>query len=136
MINKRILSFCLASGMLATSLSAAADVAVQDILLRKKGQDLNVRVVVGNPSGGPQKGPIAVTLFVRPDPGASWQRIKVWNDISSIKSGHKVSRDLFSANSAALRNVAYSNAWQARATITGPGGRSHEKTVTNSGDTR
>lgn len=126
----------IAGMLLASTMGAAADVNVNDILLRKKGNDINVRVIVGNPATKEQKGPVVVTLFVRPNSAAKWEKIKTWNDIAKIKAGDKVSRDIFSENSAPLCNVASSVEWQAKATVTAPGAKSKEKTVTNTGDVK
>lgn len=123
----------MATALVATTLAASAAVDVQDVLLRKKGPDINVRVIVDNPSASTQKGPVLVTLFVRPDSNASWSKIKVWS-ISKIKPGEKISRDIFSENSAILRNAANNYTWQARATVSAPGAKGDEMSVTNSGD--
>ena len=113
---------------------ATADIAVNELLLRKKGEDINVRVVVGNPAMSTQRGPVKVVLYVRPDSTGPWQKIKVWNDIREIKSGDKVARDLFAENSAVLRNAASNYSWEARTTVEAPGVKMVSREVVNKGD--
>lgn len=122
------------TSFIITSQLAFADVKIQDILLRKQGDDINVRVVTTNPARLSQKGPVRVNLFVRADPDSPWRLVKNWS-IVKIKPGEKVSRDVFAENSVALRNAAENYNWQAKATVTAPGARNGEKTVTNVGDT-
>ena len=123
----------LAFGLLL-AVPAVADVAINELLLRKKGADINVRVVVGNPGAHSQRGPVKVTLEVRPDSGSAWQKIKVWTDIKQIKPGDKVARDLFAENSARLRNAASNYQWEARATVEAPGAKSATQSVMNHGE--
>jgi len=125
--------YCLAT-LILSSWAAHADVVVNDILLRQQGENMNVRVVVGNPAARTQKGPVQVKLFVRTDAYSAWKQVMVWNNIAQVKSGDKVARDLFGANSAVLRNTAQNPRWQARATVTAPGAKSAEKIVTSTGD--
>ena len=132
-ISKKFPIF-LAASMLLTSLAASADVVVREVLLRKKGTDINVRVVVDNPAATTQRGPVVLTLYVRENSTSEWKKVKQWNAISKIKPGDKIARDIFSQNSLLLRNVATNYTWQARATATAPGAKSSELVVTNTGD--
>lgn len=136
MFYLRCSGLLLASALLLNSLAASADVVVREVLLRKKGADINVRVTVGNPAAAVQKGPVTVTLEVRENSGEPWKKIKTWQDIRQIKPGDKVSRDIFSQNSGELRNVASHIGWQARATVAAPGAKSAERIATNTGDTK
>lgn len=122
------------AALILSSWAAHADVAVNELLLRQQGENMNVRVVVGNPAARTQKGPVKVTLYVRPDASSAWKQVMVWNNIAQVKSGDKVARDLFGANSAVLRNTAQNPGWQARATVTAPGAKSAERIVTNTGN--
>ena len=108
---------------------AVADVSVKEILQHKRGVEINVRVTVDNPARTPQRGPVKISLWVRPDSNAKWQQIKVWNDIREIHSGQKISRDIFAQNSRTLRIVARNPNWEAKATVTAPGVHSDTKTV-------
>ena len=86
---------------------ASAELSIQDLKLRKGGSQINVRVVVGHPGAAVQKGPVALTLWVHPNPSAEWAQIKGWNDIAQIKPGDKVARDLFVQNSPELCAAAH-----------------------------
>ncbi len=46
-----------------------------------------------------QKGPITIVLYARKDSYATWKKIKVWTDVTEVKAGDKVARDIFGANS-------------------------------------
>lgn len=116
---RRILAGALLGTML--SLPAMAEIGVKEILVRKKGPDVNVRVTVDNPGGPARKGPIKVTLFIRPDSGAQWEQIKVWTNIAKVGAGEKVSRDFFEENNAKLRKVAENPAFEVKAVLQAAG---------------
>ena len=103
------------------AMPAAAEVTINELLLRKQGEDINIRIVLGNPANETQRGPIKVVLYVRPDSMADLQEIKVWDDIAEIKPGDRVARDLFGENSAVLRNTAAIPGWEARAWVEAAG---------------
>lgn len=98
-----------------------ADVAVEDILARRQGADINVRVTVNNPAKATQKGPVKVILAVRQTSADQWQVIKTWTDISKMAGGYRVSRDFFQANHPVLRQLAEQGAFEIRATAQAPG---------------
>jgi hypothetical protein len=121
-----------------TTLGAAADVKIQEILPRRQGADINIRVTVVNPAATTQKGPVTLSLFVRQNGGEAWQRIKTWTNIAKMPAGNRVSRDFFEENNATLRALAEQGAFEIRATASAPGApRSAELTSswkdTNSG---
>ena len=108
------------TAMLLTAMlsgSAAADLEVKEVLVRKKGPDVNVRVTIDNPGGPTRKAPIKVTLFIRPDSGAKWERIKVWTNIAKVAANEKVSRDFFEENNAKLRRIAENPAFEVKAVL-------------------
>jgi hypothetical protein len=123
-MKKLLILGALALGMVGT---AAADVKISELLLRKKGEDLNVRVVVTNPGARTQRGPVKVTLWVRPDGSSQWSRVKVWTNIDKIQVGHRVARDFFDENNATLRQVASQPSWEAKVQVSAPGAASDEK---------
>ena len=111
-MKKTILAFVL----LASASSAWAEVQIRELLVRKKGADVNVRVNIENP-GGPAVRKPTITLYVRPNSSAAWQQVKVWNNIAKIGVNEKVSRDFFEENNAELRAIAENPAWEARAVL-------------------
>ena len=115
-----VLGFCLAA-------PATAGVSVHELLLRKGGNDVNVRVGVSNPDSVTQAGPVTVTLWARPNHHSKWVMIKVWNDIPSIPAGNKISRDVFAQNSPELLAVSRDRHWEAKATAEAPGTPSSTK---------
>ncbi len=105
----------------AVCASAYADVSVEDVLARRQGADINVRVTVKNPARATQKGPVKVTLSVRQTSSDKWQTIKTWTDISKLAAGNRVSRDFFQANHPVLRQLAEQGAFEIRAVAEAPG---------------
>lgn len=100
---------------------AWADVAVEDVLARRQGSSVNLRVTVNNPGGRTQKGPVKVVLFVRQTDSDPWQTVKTWTNIQKLGAGERVSRDYFDENNATLKALAESGAFEVRATAQGPG---------------
>ncbi len=94
---------------------ASAELAIDEMVIHKSGQAMNVRVVLGNPASQVQKGPITIVLYARKDSYSTWQKIKVWTDVTEVKSGDRVARDIFGANSQLLRDISVNPAWEARA---------------------
>lgn len=105
----------------AVCAAAYADVNVEDVLARREGADINVRVTVKNPAAKPQKGPVKITLSVRQSADDNWQVIKTWTDISKLAAGNRVSRDFFQANHPLLRQLAEQGAFEIRAVAEAPG---------------
>ena len=105
----------------ATLQPVYADAVVEELLLRRQGSNVNVRVNLSNPATTVQKGPVVVELSVRADENSPWTAIKSWDDIDNIKPGNKISRDFFDENNAFLRNLAAQGRFQARATVRAPG---------------
>lgn len=105
----------------AVCAAAYADVAVEDVLARREGADINVRVTVNNPAKTAQKGPVKITLSVRQTASDQWQTIKTWTDISKLAGGNRVSRDFFQANHPILRQLAEQGAFEIRAVAEAPG---------------
>jgi len=126
----------LVTGCLAIScLAAHADVAVEDVLARREGADINLRVTVTNPGKATQKGPVKITLSVRQDSSDKWQSIKVWTDISKIAAGNRVSRDFFQANHELLRKLAEQGQFEIKAVVEAPGAPKIGEKVTSWKDT-
>lgn len=114
----------------AVCCAAYADVAVEDVLARREGADINVRVTVNNPAKTSQKGPVKITLSVRQTEADKWQIIKTWTDISKLAGGNRVSRDFFQANHPLLRQLAEQGAFEIRAVAEAPGApKTGEKVV-------
>ena len=113
--------YFLAAVVAAVCSAAYADVAVEDVLARRQGADINVRVTVNNPAKATQKGPVKVVLAVRQTSADQWQVIKTWTDISKLAGGNRVSRDFFQANHPVLRQLAEQGAFEIRATAQAPG---------------
>lgn len=101
--------------------TAFADVEIQDLLARRQGSKMNIRVTVNNPTGMTQKGPVKVRLFARQTATDSWVPLKTWTDISKIAPKNRVSRDFFDENSATLKDMAMKGAFEVRATAEAPG---------------
>ena len=114
----------------AVCCAAYADVSVEDVLARREGADINVRVTVNNPAKTSQKGPVKITLSVRQTEADKWQVIKTWTDISKLAAGNRVSRDFFQANHPLLRQLAEQGAFEIRAVAEAPGApKTGEKVV-------
>lgn len=113
--------FLVSAAVLALAGCAWADVAVEDLLARREGSSVNLRVTVNNPAGKTQKGPVKVVLFVRQTSSDSWQAVKTWTNIQKLGAGERVSRDYFDENNATLKALAESGAFEVRATAEGPG---------------
>jgi hypothetical protein len=101
---------------------ALADVKIEQLLVRMKAGDVNIRVTVYNPGGSTQAGPILIDLYVREDASSPWQKIKTWNNIQKLPAGHRVSRDFFVENNAKLRALAADEVFEAKAVVRLPGG--------------
>ena len=104
------------------TVSAWADVKIDELLVRRKGQDVNVRVLIRNPGAKAQKGPVRIVLYVRDNDSLPWDKIRTWNDIKSIKPGDRIARDFFEENNQKLRELARDGAFEARAVVTLPNG--------------
>ena len=109
--------------------SAWADVKIEQLLVRRKGADVNIRVVINNPGATAQKGPVQIDLYVRDTESQPWEKIKTWNDISAIKPKDKIARDFFEENNAKLRELAKDGAFEARAVVSLPGGVKGVETI-------
>lgn len=119
---KKLLVFLVVAASLFVALArpVQAGVVVEDVLVRRKGADVNIRVTVHNDTARRVQKP-AIVLFVRKDDGESWTRIKTWNDISMIQPRYKVSRDFFEENNKLLRDLAASGSFQVKAVVQAPG---------------
>ena len=114
-------SLLVGGAILALVGCAWADVSVEDVLARRQGSSVNLRVTVNNPAGTTQKGPVKVVLFVRQTNSDPWQTVKTWTNIQKLGAGERVSRDYFDENNATLKALAESGAFEVRATAQGPG---------------
>lgn len=76
---------------------AAADIAVEDIVINRKADEVNIRVNLYNPGPSTAYAPIVVGLWVRADEHEEWRLLKDWSNITKLPVGYKVSRDFFSA---------------------------------------
>jgi hypothetical protein len=101
--------------------SAFADVSVEEVLARREGADMNIRVTVNNPASTTQKGPVKIVLSVRQTSSDSWQEIKTWTNIAKLAPGNRVSRDFFQANHTLLRQLAEQGSFEIRALAQAPG---------------
>ena len=100
---------------------AWADIRIDEVLVRRKEGVMNIRVNLTNPGARPQKGPIVITLFARPDSAAEWEQIKVWSNIGNLGPGYRVARDFFDKNNPRLSEIAAAPAFEARAVVKAPG---------------
>lgn len=114
--------------------SAWADLTIPELKLRKKGADINVRVVLRNPDRATVRGPVKVTLWVAPDQNSPWQEIKVWTNIAKVASGEKVARDFFRENDETLQEVGRNPEWAAKVRVEAPGQKPVEKIEVFSGE--
>jgi hypothetical protein len=100
---------------------ARADAVVEDVLVRRTGDNVNIRVTVSNPAATKQAGPVVVDLYVRPTEADAWTKVQSWNNIEALAAGNRVSRDYFDENNAILKDLASRGRFQARAVVTAPG---------------
>lgn len=103
-------------------LPARADIEIEQLLVRMKGEDVNIRVTIRNPGTHRQAGPVVIDLYVRDDASAPWEKIRTWNDIAFVQPGYRVSRDFFEENNAKLRALAADHEFEAKAVVRVPGG--------------
>lgn len=108
--------------ILLLQLPSFADTAVENLLVRRQGDNVNIRVTVSNPGAQTQTGPVVVTLFARQGEDSEWVEITSWNNIAKIPKGHRVSRDYFDANNMTLKEYAASGDFEVRAVVKAPGG--------------
>lgn len=76
---------------------AAADIAVEDIVINRKDDEVNIRVNLYNPGPQAAYAPIVVGLWIRANEDEEWRLLKDWSNIGKLPVGYKVSRDFFSA---------------------------------------
>ena len=122
-----------AAFLLVTPLASSADVAVEELLVRRQDSNVNIRVNLHNPSSDVQQGPIVLALMVRKDANKPWTTIHTWNNISKLAPGYRVSRDYFDENNSILADLAASGAFEVRAFVRAPGDFSVESTTTFDG---
>ena len=103
-------------------LPTCADTAVESLLVRRQGENVNIRVTVTNPGTTTQAGPVLVTLYARQDEANEWVKITSWDNIAKIPKGHRVSRDYFDENNTTLKQYAESGNFEVRAVVNAPGG--------------
>jgi hypothetical protein len=118
-MRKAILILLLILGLLPSV--AAAQSVDHELLVRRVGPRVNVRVLLYNYSEINQPGPIRVELLARAGAGEPWQTVRVWSDIGGLESGRRVSRDLFEENSLILKDLAQRGPFQVRITVSAPG---------------
>lgn len=111
------------------TVSAWAGVSIEELLVRRKGADVNVRVLIRNPGAKAQKGPVKIVLYVRDNESLPWEKIRTWNDIKVIKPGNRIARDFFEENNQKLRALAQDGAFEARAVVTLPNGAKGAETT-------
>lgn len=104
-----------------SQLPAAADVVVEDLLVRRKDDNVNIRVTVRNPGSSTQAGPVVVELYARPNENEGWQKIKSWNNITKLQRGFRVSRDFFDENNVYLAQLAAAGSFEVKAVVSAPG---------------
>ncbi len=115
MMHKTLIAALLLGGV------AAADVRIDELLVRRKNGHMNLRVNLSNPSSRTQCGPIKVILYARPDANSAWTKVKAWSNIQKLAPGNRVARDFFDENNASLDAIAGSPAFEARAVVQAPG---------------
>ncbi|MGE0488694.1 MAG: hypothetical protein AB7S38_05735 [Vulcanimicrobiota bacterium] len=102
-------------------LPATAEVVVEDLLVRRKDDNVNIRVTVKNPGSSTQRGPVVVELYARPNENEGWQKIKSWNNITKLQRGFRVSRDFFDENNVYLAQLAATGSFEVKAVVSAPG---------------
>ena len=115
---------------LTTVLPSSADVAVEELLVRRQNSNVNIRVNVTNPAAETQSGPVVIALLARQNATLPWTTIHVWNNIAKIPSGHRLARDYFDENDAILAELAKRGTFEVRAVVRAPGDTSVEKVTT------
>lgn len=103
-----------------TSLPVLSAPVVEELVVRRQGDRVNVRVVLRNPSSVRQPGPIVIELFARRDASAAWEKVKTWKDIPYLQPGYKVARDIFQDNSPVLQALSQGT-FEVRAVVKAPG---------------
>ncbi len=116
---KRLLALTV---LMLLQLPSLADTAVENVLIRRQGENVNIRVTVTNPGAATQAGPIVVTLFARQNEGQEWVKLTSWNNIAKIPKGHRVSRDYFDENNTTLKEFAAAGHFEVRTVVNAPGG--------------
>jgi hypothetical protein len=75
--------------------AAGAKLEMSDIIIRKKGKEVNLRTVVtnvGDTTATGLKDNLTVYLYVKDDAG-NWKEVKNWSNAEKIVKGQKNSRD-------------------------------------------
>jgi hypothetical protein len=116
--------------LLATTLTCYADIAIEDLLVRRQGSNINIRVNVNNPSSQTQDGPIVVALLARKDASMPWTTVHVWNNISKLAPGNRVARDYFDENNTMLAELAEQGTFEVKALVRSPGDGAVESVTT------
>lgn len=104
----------------AMVLPAQADVLIEDLLVRRMTDSVNIRVSITNSALTRQPGPVQVDLYVRATEEDEWINIRTWNNIASMGPGHRISRDFFEENHPLLRDLAALGRFQVRASVKAP----------------
>ncbi len=107
--------------LLLLQLPSTAETAVESLLVRRQGDNVNIRVTVNNPGVTTQTGPVVVTLYARQDDTQEWTKITSWNNIAKIPKGYRVSRDYFDENNMTLKNLAAAGPFEVLAAVNAPG---------------
>ena len=106
--------------LLCLDLPALSQTKIDDLLISRDGEVINIRVSARNSSTTNQKGPVRIDLSVRPVGGQEWQPIHSWSNISGLGAGQRVSRDFFSEEGDAASALAAQGLFEVRATLSGP----------------
>lgn len=106
------------------------ELTVQELLIRRTGVEVNVRVNLSD--DGSPSAPGKLSLFIRPAAGEPWEPFKVWF-IKPLKPGQRVARDFFFSGNPRLQKIARENPHfevKARLTV----GQSDQEKIAVAGD--
>jgi hypothetical protein len=115
-----IWSFLLALFVVSAAMPVWADVSIEELLVRREGASVNLRINVHNTGAESQKGPVMISLYVRKDANDTWQLLKQWNE-ASLAAGNRLARDYFDPDNQYLTDLAHTGSFQVKATVTAPG---------------
>lgn len=115
--------------ILVLTASSWAELEIEDLVVHRQGDNVNLRVNLRNTTRRGQLGPIVVRLYARQDAQDTWTEVKVWRNIGKVAPGYRVARDFFEAGHPFLSGLAGGGSFQVRATVEAPGVSGLERVV-------
>lgn len=114
-------TFVLLVCLLGLTLPASAQAQIEDLLIHRDGEVVNLRVTARNPGPASEPGPLTIELWGRPLGSPDWAPLHAWSNLGGLAAGHRVSRDFFSKEGDTTSELAEGE-FEVRAVLSGPRG--------------